>query len=175
MIKQFCPGYSYARTCDGNCDECPGVIWDQVPRMLSLVNNGLIYLASPYSSNDPAVQEQRFHDVCKVSAELMRQGHIIISPIAHTHPIAKYGLPTDWEFWKRQDEEIISRCDELWVLMLDGWGQSKGVLAEMNLADELGKTIRLVNSKNCEVMPAEETEQQKNTPVTTEAFKKGKN
>ncbi len=134
----------------------------------------MIYLASPYSSNDPAVQQQRFDAVCQVASNLMQRGFFIFSPICHSHPIAQFGLPTDWAFWEKYDKKFLAMCDELWVLMLDGWGQSKGVLAEMNLAYELGKTIRLVNSKSCEVMPAVETDQQKNTPVTTGVFEEVK-
>jgi hypothetical protein len=92
---------------------------------------GLIYLASPYSHPAPAVREQRFKDVCRVAAKLMRAGHLIFSPIAHTHSIALAGdLPTGWEFWQGYDRAHLDAASQLWVLELDGWEQSVGIAAE---------------------------------------------
>jgi nucleoside 2-deoxyribosyltransferase len=96
----------------------------------------MIYLASPYSHKDPEIREQRFQSVCKHAARLMRQGHTVLSPIAHSHPIAQYDLPKDWNFWKNQDEEMMKACDVVYVLMIDGWQESIGVTAEIQWAKE---------------------------------------
>ena len=101
----------------------------------------LIYLASPYSNPNPAVSERRFIAVCHYAADLMRAGYMVFSPIAHTHPIAKYGLPKDWAFWSRCDRVLLERCDELWVVQMDGWDTSIGVQAEIAIAKELGKPV----------------------------------
>jgi hypothetical protein len=64
------------------------------------------------------------------------------SPICHTHPIAVLcKLPGDWEYWKQYDETMLSRCDEIWVLCLDGVEDSAGVNAEIALAKELGLDV----------------------------------
>jgi nucleoside 2-deoxyribosyltransferase len=102
----------------------------------------MIYLASPYSHPDPAVREQRFREACRAAAELLRDGHAVISPIAHSHPLTQHGLPGDWEFWEHYDRELIARCDEVVVLMLDGWHESVGVQAEIRIAQQLGKRVR---------------------------------
>ena len=47
-----------------------------------------IYLAGPYSHKDPLIREQRFKMLNKYAAHLMRQGHIVYSPISMSHPIA---------------------------------------------------------------------------------------
>lgn len=86
--------------------------------------------------------EQRFNAVCEAAAKLMRDGVHLYSPIAHTHPIAQFGLPKGWDFWREYDELILSKCDQLWVLMLDGWRESKGVLAETEIAQRLHLSIR---------------------------------
>lgn len=104
----------------------------------------MIYLASPYSHPDANIREQRFRDACIAAARLIRAGHVIFSPIAHGHPIAEHGLPIDWQFWERQDREQLERCDEIVVLMLDGWKESVGVQAEIRIAGELGKPVRYV-------------------------------
>ena len=102
----------------------------------------MIYLASPYTHPDTVVRQQRFEAVCRAAAELMRRGEIVFSPIAHSHPIAAFGLPTHWEFWETVDREHLKRCNELVVLMLDGWKTSRGVQAEIRMAAELGKPVR---------------------------------
>jgi len=102
----------------------------------------MIYLASPYSHPDANIREQRFRAVCKAAARLMRNGGIVFSPIAHGHPIAQHGLPTDWRFWEQFDREQLACCDEVVVLLLDGWRESEGVRAEIRIAAELGKPVR---------------------------------
>jgi len=99
----------------------------------------LIYLASPYSDDDPAVREQRFQQVCEYAAECLRDGIHVFSPIAHAHSI--YGLPSDWQFWQDYDREWIQICSELWVLKLPGWKDSLGVMEEILFARKLGKQV----------------------------------
>lgn len=101
----------------------------------------MIYLASAYSHPDPGVREQRFQEVCRAAAILLRAGIVIYSPISHSHPIARYGLPKSWEFWSKVDREFLIRCDLLAVLTLPGWQDSIGVQAEIRLAQELGLPI----------------------------------
>lgn len=100
-----------------------------------------IYLSVPYTG----MEDESFEKVSSKAAELMRQRHIVFSPINHTHHMGKlFNLPGDWQFWKEQDEAFIPWCDELWVLCLDGWEKSVGVRAEMDLAISLGKEIRFI-------------------------------
>ena len=105
----------------------------------------LIYLASPYSDPDPGVQRQRFLDACEAAAHLVRQGHLVFSPIAHSHPIALCGLPGDWVFWAAHNREWLARCDELWVLRLPGWSTSQGVGKEQGMARDNNQRIRYVD------------------------------
>ena|SRR3990172_6784710 len=107
---------------------------------------GIIYLASPYSDPDPAIIAVRFHAVCQAAARLMSEGHLIFSPIAHTHPIAMAGtLPTGWDFWERYDNAMLNVCSELWILPLDGWENSRGVAAEIEYMHQLGKPVKILN------------------------------
>jgi nucleoside 2-deoxyribosyltransferase len=92
-----------------------------------------IYLASPYSDPDhiPVVEEGRFQAACRKAAEIMEAGYIVFSPIAHSHPIAKYGdLPKDINYWKETDQCFIEWADEVWFLMIPGWMESKGMALE---------------------------------------------
>ena len=97
----------------------------------------MIYLASPYSHDDPKVREARFQAVCRVAGRLMREGVHVFSPIAHTHPIALAGdLPKGWDFWAEFDRQMVQACEELWILRLPGWEMSTGVQAEIKLAKD---------------------------------------
>ena len=105
-------------------------------------NQPLIYLSSPYSNPDPAVREQRFAAICRHAAAMMRAGKLVFSPIAHTHPIAQHGeLPTGFDYWREYNEAMLDCCEELHVLMLDGWRESVGVAAEIKLAELWGLKI----------------------------------
>lgn len=102
----------------------------------------LCYLASPYSDPDVKIRELRFNTVAKEARELIENFNaphgfrmVVYSPIFHWHAVASHlELPVNHEYWKLANEEILARCDELIILMLDGWQDSKGVLAEIDFA-----------------------------------------
>jgi len=104
---------------------------------------GITYLASPYSHPSAVVREQRFQAACRAAAALMQQGRVVYSPIAHTHPIAVLcDLPKGWEYWRQYDEAFLAASSEVVVLMLDGWQESAGVQAEIEIAERDGKPVR---------------------------------
>lgn len=104
----------------------------------------MIYLASPYSHPEPAVREQRFFLACCAAATLISTGHMVFAPVVHFHPLVAFGLPTDWSFWQAIDRQFLSWSEELVVLKLDGWRESIGVQAELQMARELAKPIRFI-------------------------------
>ena len=105
----------------------------------------MIYLASPYSHPDRHVSERRFELACRATAQLIRCGHATFSPIAHSHPLVRFGLPTDWEFWQQCDREHMRCCHQVVVLTLDGWRESRGVQAEIDLAIDMDLPIRYLS------------------------------
>lgn len=105
----------------------------------------LIYLASPYSDHYEAVRERRFEAACKCAAAMMREGLLVFSPIAYSHSVLQHGLPFEWDFWEAYDRVILSKCDKLVVLMLPGWKESKGVTAEIKIAEELGIPVSYIS------------------------------
>ena len=107
------------------------------------------YLASPYSHYHVKVRDRRFKDALKHTKVLLNKGLIIYSPIVNWHTIerrvgmneARYGLPTDFKFWKRYNFEMLSFASALRVLTLPGWLESVGVKAEIQEAKRLGIKI----------------------------------
>lgn len=94
-----------------------------------------IYLGSPYSHHDPAMRHQRYRQVGRAAAHLIREGLIVYSPIVHCHLIAReFGLPKEFEFWERFDYAMLEPAGLLMVLKLPGWEESRGLTAEMAFA-----------------------------------------
>lgn len=108
-------------------------------------NEEMIYLASPYFDPDPTVRQNRFDMACRAAAHLMRLGLNVFSPIAHSHSIARYGLPVDWVFWERLDREYLTFCERMIVLKIPGWKESRGVTKEIEIMTESGKPILYYN------------------------------
>lgn len=109
----------------------------------------MIYLASPYTHDDPAIREARFEAACHAAGQLMMvTGDNVFSAIAHTHPIAtRCDLSLGWAYWKSFDLKMLEACDELVVLMLDGWRESKGVTAEIAFANEMGIPVNYMTDE----------------------------
>lgn len=116
------------------------------PRSSHCTVGGLVYLATPYSHEQPEVREQRFLVVNRVAADLMRDGMHIYSPISHTHPIAIAGdLPKGWDFWEQYARVVLASCVMVIVLRQDGWEQSIGVAAELVIAKEMGLPVEFID------------------------------
>jgi nucleoside 2-deoxyribosyltransferase len=115
------------------------------------MNKELIYLASPYSSYDKEVVSRRVDEVSKATATLIERGHLIFSPIVHSHPIAHLvsfdplnHAPDKLTGWMAYDFAMIDNAAEVWVLQIDGWEQSNGVQAEVGYAMRIGKPVKFV-------------------------------
>lgn len=105
-----------------------------------------IYLACPYSHPDPSERERRVAIVNKKAAELMEQGNLVFSPLSHSVPISEYCKvhSTNHDFWIQQDLWILEVCNEMNILCLDGWQQSRGIEIEKTLAVKLNIPIKLI-------------------------------
>lgn len=109
--------------------------------------SGYTYLASPYSHEDSSVRLWRYQSACKAAAWLMQQGKIILSPIAHSHPIEVIGIGSQQNgaFWKRQDIPLLRHASELIVLLLPGHKESEGLKWEIEMAESLAIPVTFLN------------------------------
>jgi hypothetical protein len=108
--------------------------------------NELEYLAIPYSDKDKEVMEFRAAVSDYIFAELANEGRVIYAPISSCHNISKkYDLPTTFEFWKKMCFEFLSSSYKLIVVRLPGWKSSVGVIAELELAKQLGLEIEYLD------------------------------
>jgi len=106
-------------------------------------NENRIYLASPYTHEDKEVMISRYEEALQVSARLLKENYLVFSPIVHCHPIAiAHGLPRDYEFWQAYSDSFLLRWAEaIVVLLLPGALNSKGVQAEIVLAEGTGLPV----------------------------------
>ena len=103
----------------------------------------MIYLAIPYTHEDPAVMDYRAEVADHVAALLTRIGYEVYSPISSWHHISKkYSLPTDYEYWKKLNDRMMLNSDRVLVIMLDGWKESKGVQDEIASAERFGIEVK---------------------------------
>ncbi len=112
----------------------------------NLIVHPITYLACPYSHADPKIMQLRFESVNLAAARLMNEGHIVFSPISHSHPISlASSLPGTWEYWERFDRAFIAVCQQFFILKLSGWRTSTGVTAETEIAEKMGLRIQYLD------------------------------
>ena len=108
----------------------------------------LVYLACPYSDPQMSVQQFRFEMANRMAAHLMKKGYFVFSPISMCHPIAvQCGLPGSFDFWADLDRAFLSCCNKMVVLQLPGWKDSKGIKAEIKIADEFKIDIEFISEE----------------------------
>jgi len=115
-------------------------------KYLAFAEQGFEYLASPYSHKDPDVMQTRFWCAVETSAELIRDGRNIFSPIAHSHEMGLIlGDSCNHDLWLRVDLAMLAKAKKLVVLRLEGWEQSFGVQQEIALAEALHIPIEYID------------------------------
>jgi len=112
-----------------------------------------IYIASPYTKGDVAVNVKRQLDAAD---ELIELGFAPFVPLYYhfQHMFS----PKPYETWTKLDNEWIQQCDALLRLK----GESKGADAEVKLAEELGipvfyNILGLVNWTELKTFPTAKT------------------
>jgi hypothetical protein len=117
------------------------------------ISGKLIYLASPYSHPNDDVREMNYKIISKIAAEMVSEGHVVLSPISYGHNLLKFcDMPSDWEFWYNFCVTFLLKCDELIVIKMPGWDISRGVLEEIEIAKNHNIKINFIeptyNTKN---------------------------
>lgn len=109
----------------------------------------MIYLASPYSHEDPSIEAYRFDAVCRTAARLIVAGVVVVSPIAHSHPIyvREPATGATFEQWQELDETLLLASEEMWILGLPGWEQSRGVNSEARFAARNGIPVKVIDTE----------------------------
>ncbi len=125
-----------------------------VPEFLALeylenMDPALVYIASPYAHPSQKVREARLEAVRHVCGTMVNKGKIVMPPLVYLGELAYRGVHPP-QGWYAFDLQLLARCDELLVLQLPGWEDSRGVMVEIAGAQTKGMPVRL--------MPLEEAE-----------------
>lgn len=91
----------------------------------------MIYLASPYSHDDPAVRDKRYQLALRATEHITSLGYVVFSPIVHSHPLQ---VNLSHEQWMKICLEILSWCSHFALLGIEGVHDSKGCLIEAGYA-----------------------------------------
>ncbi|MDL2313363.1 DUF1937 family protein [Desulfovibrio sp. OttesenSCG-928-C14] len=112
-----------------------------------------VYLACPYSHDDPAVREARWLASSRAAAWLMLFGDVwfpnegvsVLSPLSMGHPVSVMGrlLGLEYSFatWGESCLAMLEGCTHLVLLQLPGWATSIGCKAEVDHARKLGLAV----------------------------------
>lgn len=98
-------------------------------------------------SKYPRGKEAAFRDACAAAAICFNAGVPVFSPIAHTHYIAAYGkIDGGFTQWATFDEVMLRASDGMIVVKMDGWKDSVGIAAEIEICGKLGKPVLYVEA-----------------------------
>ena len=105
------------------------------------IENARIYLASPYTSTDPAVMEWRYKKALEALHFFLKKRLTIYSPIVHSHEAGLLGgLPVAFNFWGKHCLSFLEHwATEIWTLQIPGILESVGVKAEMDYCAGMNK------------------------------------
>ncbi|MCY4579216.1 MAG: DUF1937 family protein [Chloroflexi bacterium] len=109
----------------------------------------LIYLAAPLGHPDPSVQQERFDSVNRYCGYLIRQHNLVFSPLSFGASLDEDAISNS--AWYALGLQMLSRCDELRILGLDGWQDSVGVTLETRYARQLRIPVSVADPSTYEV------------------------
>ena len=112
----------------------------------------LIYLAMPYAHPSAAIREARLEAARYVCGRMVNQGKMVMAPMVYLGELADRGIHPP-QGWYAFDLQLLARSDELLVLQLPGWEDSKGVLIEIAGAQTKGIPVRLMSLEEAKLPP----------------------
>lgn len=113
----------------------------------------LAYLATPYSSPDPAVREARMKTFYEVDTYLSTQGWVTVSPMYKVEAVKKCPDPVldNPFFWANYCIKLLMRCQVMIIITSEGWGESTGIKAELDHCRDQGIPVFLLDPNTKEL------------------------
>lgn len=105
-----------------------------------------VFIISPYTAGNISIESERARDADLYVAELAREGIVAYSTISAMHHLLTIcDLPGTWVFWKNHCTKMIRSAKEVHVLELEGWEESEGVAAELEIAAKYNKPVIFIS------------------------------
>lgn len=100
------------------------------------------YVGTPYSKYPGGIQ-LAFKVACRYTAEFLRRGVPVFSPIAHSHCVATEGGldPLDHTIWLPADAPLMKAAGGLLVVTLPTWRESVGLRHEIDAFEAADKPV----------------------------------
>jgi hypothetical protein len=98
----------------------------------------LVYIAGAYRAATPQGVMENIEAARVVARQVAERGEMPVTPHLLSHGV---DARRDDLFWLEGTLELMRRCDE--VQLVPGWTFSKGTLAEVTKALDLGLPVRL--------------------------------
>jgi hypothetical protein len=105
----------------------------------------LIYVAQPYSHNNPKTIRSRVRSGAEyISLHLnCPDDTVYYSPVCHGETVYQLGnAGSDYKVWRAHSIGMLSLASEVHVLCLPGWQISVGVADEISYANKNGIPVR---------------------------------
>jgi len=94
-----------------------------------------VFISLPFGNPDQGKVLMRFRNAELYFMKLLKEGICPVSPVVTGFPLCqKYGVSAQFEHWDEYCMEELKTCDEVHILMLDGWEHSEGLKKELELA-----------------------------------------
>lgn len=93
----------------------------------------VVYIAGPFSADNPWLIELNIREAEKVAYRVAELGASPLCPHSNT---GSFKGTLSYEFWIEATIALLRRCDA--VLMVNGWGNSRGSVGEHKAAIDLG-------------------------------------
>lgn len=104
-----------------------------------------VFIAIPYNHPDEAVKEYRLKTIKSYCIKMFEEDNAPVSALLMGLTLAEHGgLPTDTVTWLKYCMKLVSRCDEVHVLMVPDWEKSVGVADEIRTAESLGINVNYI-------------------------------
>lgn len=110
----------------------------------------MIAITGPYNHQDPMVKEERVNIITSACLTLLLSGKTAITPLTYGLMLIEHSkkkgveIPDTFNYWEKFCLDFIESSDEVYVLNIDGWEDSKGVAAEIAKAKECNIPVYLV-------------------------------
>lgn len=109
----------------------------------------MLYLSAPYSDSSAALRNWRAARCAIAMADLMAKGRLVVCPATMNHEavsaLIERAADPGRSYWQALERKLATSCDELVVLKLPGWAESRGVAREIALFTEMDKPITFID------------------------------
>jgi hypothetical protein len=104
-----------------------------------------LYLGTPFTHPDVAVQIKRYEAVTCLASDLTRDGLIVYSPVTHYWPqVVASGFHAAYEdqkLWERLNAAYLNLSDGLIVYCAEDWRKSHGLAFEIRESRRQRKAV----------------------------------